>query len=361
MPDQPHVIVIGAGIIGASIAYHLAQRGARVTILEADQPGGVATRNSWAWINASWGNPEPYFRLRIRAMAEWRRLADEVPAIRVHWVGGLLWDLPPAELEAYAVEHKAWGYGIDRVDAATIARLEPAVAAPPDFALHVAAEGALDPLATAQALLAAAARRGADLHTKVKVLSLDVSAGHVTGVVTATERLAADHVVIAAGTGTASLAATAGIDVPMSAPPGLLVATKPTARLLNGLVMAPEMHVRQLDDGRLLAGADFGGSDPGADATATAQNVFAGLQTMLKGGSALVFDRYQIGYRPMPADGFPIVGTAPGRQGLYLAITHSGITLAPAIGSFAASEILGDPRDPLLAPYAPARFISELP
>src|SRR5688572_33247857 len=103
MADRPNVLVVGAGIIGASIAYHLAQRGARVTILDSGEPGGVATRNSWAWINASWGNPEPYFRLRIRSMAEWRRLAADVPALDVQWLGGLLWDLPRAELEAYAI------------------------------------------------------------------------------------------------------------------------------------------------------------------------------------------------------------------------------------------------------------------
>lgn len=355
MADRPHVIVVGAGIVGASIAWHLAQDGARVTIIEADQPGGIATRHSWAWLNASWGNPEPYFRLRIRAMAEWKRLARDVPAIRLHWVGGLIYDLPPDELETYAAQHGAWGYGIRRVTAAEIAAIEPALKAPPAMALHVAEEGALEPLATAQALLAAAIGLGAELHHD-RVTGLDIAAGKVTGIVTMHGRLAADLVVIAAGTATAELAATAGISVPMSAPPGLLVATKPTGKLFNGLVMAPDMHVRQLEDGRLLAGADFGGSDPGTDAEATARGVFAGLQTMLTGGEALAYDRYQIGYRPMPADGFPIIGTAPDCPGLFLAVTHSGITLAPALGLFAAAEILGRQRDPLLRPYGPARF-----
>ena len=68
MPQRKNILVIGAGIIGASIAYHLARDGARVTILDAGQGGGIATRYSWAWINASWGNPEPYFRLRMRAI-----------------------------------------------------------------------------------------------------------------------------------------------------------------------------------------------------------------------------------------------------------------------------------------------------
>jgi glycine/D-amino acid oxidase-like deaminating enzyme len=358
MPDHSTAtaIVIGTGIIGASIAYHLARRGARVTILEAGEPGGVATRNSWAWINASWGNPEPYFRLRIRSMAEWRRLAADVPALDVQWVGGLLWDLPRAELEEYATGHADWGYGIGVIDRTEAARLEPALASPPDYAVYVAGEGAVDPLAAARALLQAAQALGATLQAPTRVRSLMVSAGRVTGVVTDRGTLTADTVIIAAGAETATLAATADVTVPMNTPPGLLVVTKPHAKLLNGLVMAPDMHVRQMADGRLIAGADFGGSDPGADAAATAAEVFAGLQRMLRGGDALAFDHFKIGYRPMPVDGFPIVGPVAATPGLYLAVTHSGITLAPALGRFAAEEILDHQRNPLLAPYGWDRF-----
>src|SRR6202521_421792 len=118
MADRPHVLIVGAGIIGASIAWHLARAGARVTVTDAGEPGGIATRNSWAWINASWGNPETYFRLRVRSMDEWRRLERELPGIQVAWGGGLTWELPPDELEAFAVEHASWGYGIRRVDRA---------------------------------------------------------------------------------------------------------------------------------------------------------------------------------------------------------------------------------------------------
>lgn len=83
MANRGDILIVGAGIVGASIAWHLARLGARVTVIDAAEPGGVATRNSWARINASWGNPEPYFRLRVRAMEEWRRLARELPTVRV--------------------------------------------------------------------------------------------------------------------------------------------------------------------------------------------------------------------------------------------------------------------------------------
>ena len=120
MPKR--VIVIGSGIIGASAAYHLAKAGAEVTVLEAGEPGGIATRASWAWINASWGNPEPYLRLRMRSIAEWHRLEQEVPALRVNWCGGLIWDLPAAELDAYAEQRKAWGHPMRRVSREEILR-----------------------------------------------------------------------------------------------------------------------------------------------------------------------------------------------------------------------------------------------
>ena len=106
------IIVVGAGIIGASIAYHLARSGAKVTIIDASEAGGLATRASWAWINASWGNPHFYYRFRRRSMAEWRRLAQEIPDLKVNWCGGLLWDLPLERLEAYATKHSSWGYDI---------------------------------------------------------------------------------------------------------------------------------------------------------------------------------------------------------------------------------------------------------
>src|SRR5580692_8516326 len=135
--SRPRVLIVGAGIIGASVALHLVRAGARVTVTDANEPGGIATRNSWAWINASWGNPEPYFRLRVRAMQEWHRLERDVPGLDVTWAGSLLWELRPDQLEAFALEHAAWGYDVRRVDRTTARLLEPHLAAPPDFALHV--------------------------------------------------------------------------------------------------------------------------------------------------------------------------------------------------------------------------------
>lgn len=349
------IIVIGAGIIGASIAWHLSKAGARVTVIADSAAGGVATPNSFAWINASWGNPEPYFRLRTRAMAEWSRLARDLPGLPLAWCGGLCWDLSAADMETYAREHSSWGYGIERVDRAAATRIEPNLTELPDFALHVAEEGVAEPVAATKALLADAERRGARIIAST-VTALVQTDGKIAGVDTSHGLIAADEVVIAAGVGSPDIAATAGIKLPIETPPGLIVHSRPYEKLLNGLVLAERLHMRQTAEGRVIAGSDFGGADPGMDPQATARELFSAMKAMLRGSDGLELDFHTVGYRPTPIDGFPIVGRAEGMDGLYVAVMHSGITLAPAVGLFAAREILDGERDPLLEPYGLSRF-----
>ena len=355
MAARRDIIVIGGGIIGASIAWHLVEAGASVRLI-AERPGGVATPTSFAWINASWGNPEAYFRLRTRSMAEWRRLADKVPGLGLAWTGGLCWDLSHDELLAFADGHASWGYDIRRVSRAEAAAIEPNVKDLPELALHVRDEGAAEPVAATLALIGNARDAGLDLLDGVTVTGLVATGGRLTGVRTGDGIIEADAVVLASGTSVPQLAATIGLDVPVEAPPGLIVHSRPGPKLLNGLVIATELHVRQTREGRIIAGSDFGGTDPGSDPDGAARELFEKLRAFLTGGESLEMDFYTVGYRPTPKDGFPILGEAMGIEGLYLAVTHSGITLAPAIGRFAAEEIMTGAREPLLAPYRLARF-----
>lgn len=350
------VIIIGSGIIGSSIAWHMAKAGATVTVVDALATGGVATAGSWAWINASWGNPEPYFRLRERAMLEWRRIDREVPGLEVDWCGGLLWDLPREQLEAFADEHEKWGYGIRRVSGAEISILEPTLKSPPDFALHVAEEGKIEPLETAQALLAGAAGLGADVLANSAVRWLVEKNGRVTGVALVDGVLHADEVIIAAGTGSGALAETIGVKLGLMAVPGLLTYSKPLGEVLRGLVMSPALHVKQDRLGRLVAGSDFTGTVPDGDTGEAARKLHEAVQQMIAGAEHAGLDSYSLTERPTPSDGFPLVGYLPGKSGAYVAVTHSGVTLAPAIGRMVAEEVLHETRDGLLAPYAVDRL-----
>ncbi|WP_137157643.1 FAD-binding oxidoreductase [Rhizobium sp. FKL33] len=349
------IIVIGGGVIGASIAWHLAKAGARVTVF-CGEPGGVATPNSFAWINANWGNPEPYFRLRITAMTGWRRLAAAVPGVAPEWCGSICYVLPPEELEKFAVEQTGWGYGVKRILREEVQRIEPAIKHAPEWALKIDEEGMVEPRPVALALLADAERLGAKIRTGVEISALALRDRRVVGVVTEEGVTEADEIILAAGAATADLAATAGVRIPMSASPGLIIDTKPAPPMLEHIVVAPQMEMRQAPDGRIIASTSFNGTDPGADPAATARRVFDDMCSRLVGGEQLELEGYRIGYRPIPEDGFSIVGRADGVEGLYVAVTHSGITLAPALGEFAAKEVLDGISEPLLASYRLSRF-----
>src|SRR5689334_22810267 len=85
------VVIAGSGIIGASIAYHLAKRGAQVTVLEKQRPGAGATEKSFAWINATFSKqPRAYYELNSLGIAGWRRLHIELGnALHIQWGGSV--------------------------------------------------------------------------------------------------------------------------------------------------------------------------------------------------------------------------------------------------------------------------------
>jgi glycine/D-amino acid oxidase-like deaminating enzyme len=354
-----HVIVIGSGIIGASIAFHLASAGAQVTLLESEaRTGGLATPASWAWINASWGNDQEYVALRMRAMNGWRSLDKRVPGLVINWCGSLLWDLPHEKLLAFAAEHKSWGYRTRIVSRAEAEKIEPALRDPPDTAVHVASEGSVEPAHAAEKLLDAARGAGARIIAGAHAKYLNEQGGRIVGVTTSEETLDADEVVVAAGIQSAGLLQSVGMKLSLQQPAGLLVHSAPMPEVLHGLVLAPKLHVRQTSEGRLIAGSDFAGGDPSDNPEAAAAALFKDVDTLLSTGPQFALEEFTIGRRPALLDGIPALGRPRAMPGLYLAVTHSGITLAPAVGEIATDELLHNRRDPALARYLPDRVIA---
>ena len=138
--------------------------------------------------------------------------------------------------------------------------------------------------------------------------------------------------------------------------PALLVRSRPQARLLNGLLISPEMELRQTADGRLLAVGDIDDADID-DGRRPAATLFEQVRALIRSKTGLALENHAVGYRPIPKDGYPAVGRTGGVAGLYVAVMHSGITLAPIVGRFATQEILEGRRDPLLSPYGLERFL----
>lgn len=355
--SSPNIAVVGGGIVGASIAWHLSHE-ANVTIV-AEDIGGTATPNSFAWLNAAAGNTKFYYDFRRRSMERWREMAAELPGLPIHWGGSLNWNMSPDELDAYLDEHSAWGYEIVRVNKTEIQDREPTLqhGVLPEWGLYVAEEGAIEADVAARKLLADAEVRGATLLNNKVTGFLKKQDGGISGVVTASVvEVEADHVVLAAGVGTVSLLAAENITLPVTGVAGLLVNSKPTeAKLLNGIVNAEQLHLRQTLDGRVLSGSEFSGGEPGDDPQKTAEELFSKVQAAFLGGDELVLDHYTVGYRPTPEDGLPILG-ATGLDGVTVAVMHSGVTNAAIVGQLLSQQILTGVSDPALANFELGRF-----
>jgi glycine/D-amino acid oxidase-like deaminating enzyme len=354
--SKPKVAVIGAGIVGASIAYHLAARGAAVTLIDRTGAAAGVTAKAFAWINVSHGQPEPYQRLRHQAIADWRRLERALgPALAVDWCGALTWTTDPARTERFVQDHAAFGYDVRLIERAEIARLEPNLIEPPALAAIAASEGAVDPIAATRALVSAAQRAGAvfEICEATEILA---DGTVITGVKARGHVVSCDVAVLAAGTGSTTLLGPFAVRLPVLDSPAILLRFRTQHRLVNRIVSGPQMEVRHGSDGRLWCAEDHV-DDAAADSPdAIAAKAMGTIERSLRQSEGLALESVDIGLRPIPADDLPIVGFTPQLRGLYAAIMHAGVTLAPVIGRLAASEILEGTRESLLESCRPARF-----
>ncbi|HKO03187.1 MAG TPA: FAD-binding oxidoreductase, partial [Candidatus Acidoferrales bacterium] len=190
-----------------------------------------------------------------------------------------------------------------------------------------------------------------------EVTGLVRSGNRVRAVETSTGRVPLDMLVLATGVDTTRLAGMAEVHVPLKASPGVLAHTAPMAPLLDRVALGPRAHLKQNPDGSVVTGSDFGGT-PVTDASrALGEKLVERAAEYLPELKHTKLDRVTLGWRVMPQDEFPILGFAERCPNLYLAATHSGVTLAPVIGQFAALEILDGARVEMLAPYRLSRFV----
>jgi glycine/D-amino acid oxidase-like deaminating enzyme len=352
-----HIVIAGAGILGASLAYHLVKRGARVTMIEAQHPAAGATGKSFGWLNATFSKrPRSYFDFSMLGIAGWHRLEQELNgALEVQWGGSVAW-FPPGpdaeQLRADAQHHRQWGYAARLVDETELRRLMPHVSAGPiGAACHSEPEGAVDPIHAVTVLLAHACQFGAEVRYPCQVTGFD------RAVHTSQGAIEADTIVLVSGVNSPQLAQLAGVKIPLKDAPGVLVHTTPQRPLIDRIVQAPGAHFRQKLDGRIIIGGQIvAGAGTATTDIADSQEIFREASRYLPALADAAIEQVTLGYRVMPADEYPIIGFADARPNLYVAATHSGVTLAPVIGELAAIEILDGTPQPQLAPYRPSRF-----
>jgi glycine/D-amino acid oxidase-like deaminating enzyme len=331
------LVVVGAGIVGASVAYHATRLGAAVTIVDKALPGAGATGESFAWIGAS----ERAGRLRAAATEEYRRLAAELPAVNVRWAGSLQWggQEPLDDLEP----------GRHLVDAEQIAALEPNLRTPPPRAVHIPGDGAVDPVATTDALVDAARERGGQLVTGTAVTGMRVVEGRVVGVETTSGFLDAGIVVLATGADVSALCGPIGV----APSPAVLLRLAGPPDLVRTIVATPDMDVRATGDGGLVAAVEHTGESTAAELTRSAERIRARIIELFRGADGVRLVNARVGMRPMPADGNPVIGPLPAIPGAYVAAMHSGVTLAAVAGRLVAEELVHGAEAEELKGYRP--------
>jgi glycine/D-amino acid oxidase-like deaminating enzyme len=339
------ILILGAGLIGACLAYRLTRAGCAVTVVEGATPASGASGSSFGWINASFYLNPAHHHLRVAAIAAHHRLTVDLGSPAPIWSGTLWFEAQGDPQTRLLTDLTALGYPVTHV--VNPGALEPALLAPPPQALHFPGEGATDAVALTRALLTASR---ATVLQKTPATALLTQGDQIMGAQTAAGPLHADHTVLATGTGTPALLQSIGLDLPMLPRPGLILRTRPVPFRLNHILVTPHQEIRQLPDGSLLTPcAAYHQADPSAVVPDTALDVTLTHLATLFGPVTPAETR--LAYRPVPADGLPVLGQMT--PGLSLAVTHSGVTLAPLAAEALTAELTGQPPHPLWRPYHP--------
>ena len=370
------MVVIGGGVLGVSIAGCLARLGHIVTLIEATHLGAGTTATSFAWVNANEKAPRDYFELNVAGMAAHRQaLAGGRAAPWLHLTGRLQWAAGGAEqaaLDAKDERLRAWGYAVTRLKRADVLDLEPELLLEGvDEVSYYREEGYLLPRLYLAHLVRICEELGVRLRTGSAVVGFDGAGGRLRAARMASgDLVTADAFVSCCGRWTPEVVARAGVSIPLvpaetgSRAVGLLGATAPVATRLRRVVSSPQLNLRPDEPYRILLQAlDLErtvepDAPPGIDSPLAAELLRrAGL--LLRHFDGAHLESLRVGVRPLPVDGRSVVGWAPGVEGLYVVVTHSGITLAPVVGELAAKEVGGGADVPLLRPFRPSRFASD--
>lgn len=360
MSNGRRVVVVGGGIVGAAVAFYLADGRAEVVLVDDDREGRstYAGAGIVAW---PWGDRgRPIFELRRRAVAAYAELAARVGA-RLDVVGELF-VAPLGRLLDESEE--ALAHGI----VGPVRRLEPEQAraafpylAPELAALYVTTTARVQGDAIRDRLIDAATAGGAEV--VAGRAELVCSPRGVQAVVIGDRRIVAGDVVVAAGAWSAELVAATGVTLAVAPQRGQILhlgVREDTTAMPVVQPLGADHYLLPFPDRRIVVGATRE-SRSGLDPRLTAGGVAKVLNDTLRVAPGLgdaTLREERVGLRPATPDGDPILGAIPGCTGLWAATGtgRQGLTIGPYCGRLIADAILGRPEEVDLTPYAPTRF-----
>lgn len=377
-PTRVDIAVIGAGVAGVSTALFLARAGAEVVLLEHGFSNGLASGGNAGSLHAqllsfdygaraeAGGGPAARtLPLQRDSIALWAQLERESGRdFEMKITGGLMVAETEAHLrflEAKTALERRQGIESHVIDAAELARREPALN--PSFvgAAWCPQEGKINPLVATRHLLDAARAAGAVLHERCSVRSIRAEAD---GFELATSRgtISARRIVNAAGAFAGQVGGLLGCEIPVFGAPLQMVVTEAAAPALAALVAHADRHLtlKQAANGNFIIGGGWtAGLDPvhqhprpRLDSLEgnlwVAQHVVPGLRKLhvIRSWAAMNIN----------IDGAPILGEDPRRKRLFHTVTSNGYTLGPIMGQMTSALVLG--RDPGrdLSAFSPGRF-----
>ena len=364
------VVIIGGGVVGCSIAYHLARRGQRdVLLLEREAVGSGTTSKAAGGIRAQFAT-ETEIRFSLESLRVFQSFADEFgvdPGYQK--IGYLILIDDEADLRGFETRialQRRLGVDVRVITPADAQKLVPA--------LHVddliaAVWGPDDGLAGPAEVTSAFARRARDLGVRiaegVDVTGMDVEGGRVHGVRTSQGNASAPIVINAAGPAAARVGRLAGLDLPVHPRRRHIFFTEPFPAIPGPVPLTTDrgsgFYFRKELEQLLLSPGDV--EDSGEDLTVTmdwgkrdevVEKAMHRLpileQAKIAGGWA--------GLRPLTPDDHAIIGWAPGVEGFFLAVGFGGhgFQHSPATGRYVAEWLLDGKPSLDLALFDPARF-----
>ena len=350
--SRSKVVVVGGGVVGSSIAWHLARKGAEVVLADERSIAAAASAASAGGVRQQGRDPRE-MPLAIAAIARWEHLEEELGADIHYYREGHLKLYEREEDVAIAHEcarsQRALGLDITVVEGRELHEFAPGIAPHIVAGTYTANDGHANPTLTTHAFAAAAQREGAEIRTSVRVTGLARSGERITGITTTDGEIAADHVILATGAWTRELFGPLGVDLPI-VPAGLqMILTKPMPKLLRQVVGAHgrPLSLKQLRDGNYLIGGGWPGDvDMVAGVGRTREESIAGSMET----ASSIFpplreagvERSWVGVEGIGADEVPIIGPAPGYDGLTVAAGFSGhgFALSPITGQLVAELVL---------------------
>ena len=364
---SPSVIVVGAGVIGCTVAYELARAGARVLVLEPRSPGQGATR-------ASAGVLCPYIeghdvKLRdfgARSLGMYDDFVERLRADSGHdivYQRNGTFELAFTEADVARLTVQTGVLASQHVEFAWVAasafdNFEPKVSKQALAALLIPMHGFVGVTGLTLAAVAAAERRGAEFKSDVGAIRIHSLPGGRVGVQTAGSMWDADRVVLAAGSWSSRITVQDADAIPVTPIRGQLVQLEARAGDIRRVLWAPDGYLVPWPDGAVLVGATVEdvGFDEGHTEDAIRQLRKAAARLVPSLADAPVTS-VRTGLRPRGPDDLPMLGPSLAVPGLFYATAHyrNGVLLAPLTVQLIRDLVLGGTADPALRDLDPAR------